>query len=64
MTTVNKIDNDGRQWFELDGTDYGTGFTFDHAIYGITDDDVILDADGCPLTEGDIRTIAIRNSID
>ena len=64
MATATKIDNDGRQWFELNGVDYGTGYEFDGSDYGLTDDNVILDADGSPLTEGDVETIAVRNTIE
>jgi hypothetical protein len=63
MATATKIDNDGRQWFELNGTDYGTGIEFDHDVYGLNGD-TILNADGYPLTEGDWRTIAVRNTIE
>jgi len=61
--TVKELNNDGRRWVELDGTDYGTNYEFDNTTYGITDDDVILDCDGAPLTEGDFETIAVRNSL-
>jgi len=65
MKTVNvtEIDNDGRRWVELNGVDYGTDFEFDGDVYGITDDNRILDADGCPLTEGDLQTVAVRNAL-
>lgn len=62
--TATKTANDGRQWYRLDGVDYGTGHTFDGAVYGITDDSIILDEDGCPLTEGNVETIAVRNTIN
>jgi|GEM_PF-2004753 len=54
-------------WFSLDGTDYGTGYKFDSEVYGIVEsgveNSVIVDEDGNPLTEGDHRTIAVRNNV-
>lgn len=64
MATATKTENDGRQWFELNGVDYGTEYEFDGSVYGVTDDNVILDADGCTITEGDVETIAVRNTIE
>lgn len=65
MTTstvkVDTLDNDGRQWFKLTGTDYDTGIEFDGDVYGLHEDGTILDADGCPLTEGDNLTIAVSS---
>lgn len=63
---VTKIANDGRQWYKISGTDYGTGYEFDGEgeVIAVTSDNEILDADGCPYTEGDIHTIAIRNAIE
>ena len=60
---VTKLENDGSQWFELTGTDYGAGREFLNDVYGLTDDNIILDADGIGMTEGDAITIAVRNSI-
>ena len=57
-------DNDGRRWIELTGLDRGTGYKFKNSVFGITAEDIILDADGCGLTEGDPQTIAVRNAIN
>lgn len=64
--TTSNIDTDivegiERDWFELTGTESGTGYEFSGEIYAITSDDRILNEDGCPLTEGDNQTIAVRN---
>ena len=63
-TTVKCIDNsNGITWYEVSGTDYGTDYEFEGSeSFGVTDDQV-LDCDGCPLTEGDSITIAVRNAI-
>ena len=54
-------------WFELTGTDYGTEHAFDGDVYGVvesgSDIPVIVDCDGCPLTDGDTQTLAVRNTI-
>lgn len=65
MTTLKKISTDENKtcWIELNGADYGTDCEFDHEVYGITDDNVIIDCDGIPCTEGDNNTIAVRNAI-
>lgn len=60
MATSKIIENDGREWFELNGTDYGTGCEFNNDLYAV-DGDTILDCDGHPLTEGDAETVAVRN---
>lgn len=52
-------------WFKLDGADHGTSHTFDGAVFGIWESGptaAVLDADGCPLTEGDGITIAVRRA--
>lgn len=52
-------------WFELRGIDRGTGIEFDGQTYGIAEsgpETSVLDADGCPLTEGDGITIAVRRA--
>jgi len=54
---------DGTQWYKLNGTDFGTGYEFDNDVYGITEDNVVVDCDNCPITEGDFQEIAIRNTI-
>ncbi len=63
--TVKEIDNNEKnvRWIELNGTDHGTDYEFDNETYGITEDDRILNCDGCPITEGDYQTIAVRNSV-
>jgi len=63
MARATKTENYGRQWYVIDGIDYGTAWEFDNDVYGVTDDDVILDVDGRPLTESDYETIAVRNAI-
>jgi len=54
-------------WFELSGRDYGTEYEFNSDVYGViesgSDDAVIVNADNCPLTEGDAETVAVRNSV-
>lgn len=54
-------------WFELSGTDYGTGYEFNGETYGVvesgSDEPVIVDSDNCPLTDGDVETSAVRNTI-
>ena len=61
--TVKELENNGRRWVELTGTDYGTQHEFNADVYGVTTDNAILDCDGAPLTEGDGETIAVRNSL-
>ena len=63
MKVTITTDNDGVKWVSLNGTDYGTGIFFEDEIFGITDDNRILDCDGCPLTAGDSIEIAVRNSL-
>lgn len=66
-TTVKTIETNenGVKWVEVSGTDYGTKWEFDGAeVFGITEDNKILDCDGCPLTEGDYLEIAVRNAIE
>ncbi len=57
---IKEIENDVI-WFSVDGEEYGTEIDFDNEIYGIHDDNTIVNEDNYPLTEGDRRTIAIRN---
>ena len=50
-------------WFEVDGHDNGTGASFENQVFGIAEsggDDTVVDCDGCPCTEGDAVTIAVR----
>lgn len=63
MTTVKIINKEEITWYVIDGTDTGTNYEFEDAIYGITDDGAVLDEDGGPLTDGDYQTIAVRNAI-
>ena len=55
------LGNDGREWYQIECIDYCTVYNLnsDYAIDG----DTVLDIDGSPLTDGDIETIAARNSI-
>jgi len=59
---IEKLENDGREWYQITGFDNGTQLELD-GIYGFTDDNVILNENGCPLTDGDWETIAVRNAI-
>ena len=63
MVTLLETDNDGRQWYVLDGVDYGTDYAFCDDVYGVTTDGRILDADGYPLIVGDIPYIAVCNAL-
>lgn len=58
-----EVNDNSVKWFSLEGHDYGTDVVLDDT-YGLTQDNKILDCDGCPMTEGDRETIAVRNSID
>ncbi len=49
MATAKLINNDGRDWYKLNGIDYGTKYEFDDGVYGVTEDNTILDFDGYPL---------------
>jgi hypothetical protein len=69
----NGIEN-GVRWVELSGVDNGTGIEFINDTFGIqqihclqdngqwTDSNRVLDCDGCPLTDSDDETIAVKNS--
>lgn len=71
MSTINTtlIDTDTtdgvtRNWYEISGTDYGTSWEFDGTeTFALTSTDRVLDSEGYPLTEGDNKTIAVRNAI-
>lgn len=52
-----------RMWYELNGTDSGTGIQFNNEEFGVHEDGTILDSEGCPLVESDWETIAVRNSV-
>ncbi len=58
-----EISENNVRWVELNGKDYGTKCEFTNEVYGVTDDDTIIDCDGIPLAEGDHNTIAVRNSL-
>lgn len=50
-------------WFELTGSDEGTGREFDGDVFGVVEsgkDSKIVDCDGCPLTAGDAQEIAVK----
>jgi len=55
------VKESGVEWFEITGEQ--NGFEFDGELVGVTEDDRILDCDGCPYTEGDHIEIAIRNAL-
>ncbi len=60
-----ETNENGVQWYEVSGTDSGTGWEFNGVeIVGLTDDNRILDCDGCPVTPGDLYEIAIRNTLE
>lgn len=61
--TVEFINDDGRKWYRINGICPRTGWKFDNDQFALTDDDRYLDADGCPLTQGDYQEIAVRNAI-
>lgn len=63
MAEAKFIEDDGRDWYALTGTDYGTSWDFSDDVYGVHQDGTILDIDGFPLTDGDTETIAVRNTI-
>lgn len=62
--TVTKLNDEGRKWYQIDGECPDTGVSFDNETFAVTDDNEILDADGCPLTSGDSQTIAVENAIE
>ena len=47
----------------MNGHDFGTDTEIDNEVFGITEDDRVLDCDGAPMTEGDYLTIAVRNTL-
>ena len=63
-TDQNWADETTIYWFRVTGTHDGTGCEID-GVYGVSqcNDDraVIVDADGCPLTRGDSREVAVRS---
>ena len=52
-------------WFELTGTDYGTGYEFNGEKYGVVEDDSMdyVDEDGTPINWSDNRGVAVRNTV-
>ena len=60
MLTATKSENDGRQWYVVDGEHYGTGCTFENEEYARSEDGII-DCDGYPLTSGDYEYIAVNS---
>lgn len=67
MTTSFKAletSDNGINWYELNGVDYGTNVEFESEVIGVTEDNKILDCDGIPCTEGDHYTIAVRNTLN
>lgn len=50
-------------WYELTGTDNGTGCQFDGDVFGVAGDGSLVNSECCPLVESDWETIAVRNSI-
>ena len=54
-------------WFSITGVDYGTGYEFDENMYGVVESGIhshVVDENGYPLTDGDVETIAVKNSIN
>jgi len=65
-TTVKQIEvnEKNRTWVSISGWDAPTDYRFQgEEVFGITEDDRILDCDGCPLTEGDYLETAVRNAL-
>ena len=61
--SVIETNENGVKWVELNGLDFGTNYQLKD-VYGVTEDDRILDCDGSPLTEGDLQTVAVRNALE
>lgn len=60
---IEMLENDGRQWFRLNGIEPDTNWDFDNDEYAIHSDGSILDSEGYPLTPGDLQEIAVSNSV-
>ncbi len=58
-----ETNENGVNWYQIEGTDYGTGVCFETEVFGVTNEGRILDCDGAPLTEGDTIEIAVRNAL-
>lgn len=64
-TTIKQLGNEnGIQWIEINGADYGTSWKFENETYGITSNGCVVDCDAYPLTEGDREEIAVKNSFN
>jgi len=71
MTTANYISKDQHfqnasttYWFILDGTDYGTGKTFESEEFGIVDCNgkkSVVDVDGAPVANEYTAAIVLRD---
>lgn len=54
----------GVQWFSLNGEDFGTGVIFENEVFGVYNDGALVDSENYPLDcESDWKTIAVRNSL-
>jgi len=62
--TVKFIENDGRDWFAINGHHTDTGVDFNNETFGVAKNGQILDVDGCPLTPGDHQTIAVESLVE
>lgn len=60
-------DGETTYWYELTGTDKGTGIEFDHETIGVVESENneprFLNSEGYPMTLGDFKTTAAANSI-
>jgi len=65
MTTTKYLETGetGTAWYVLNGTDNGTDIEFSDSVFGVTAEGTIVDCDNHPLTDGDYKTIAVRNSL-
>jgi len=62
--TVKFIEDDGRDWFEINGNHDGTGIDFDSETFGLTYDGQFLDFAGNPMNPTDLQTIAVKFAIN
>ena len=55
------------EWYQIDGTDYGTGFKFDRDVYGAVccneETPQVVDSDGFPVVATDHEAVAVRNAL-
>lgn len=49
--TIKHLENDGRDWYLINGVDDYNKIEFDNETYGITKDGSLLDSDGCPIDD-------------